>query len=114
MQYTIAAVLPSVIGQTAVRPFGMRLCQTTSYLSTRSRHFFSPLRLKADTVRALVHNKSGLNVSESVEQRQRCRAARTALWDSFLAAIKGSAVPADFLVDRTQGERARDPLAGLE
>jgi antitoxin VapB len=35
-------------------------------------------------------------------------------WDSFLAAIQDSAVPADFLADRMQDEQARDPLAGLE
>ncbi len=35
-------------------------------------------------------------------------------WDGFLAAIQDSAVPADFLADRAQGEQARDPLAGLE
>ncbi|XYI48557.1 Virulence-like protein VagC [Cupriavidus necator H16] len=35
-------------------------------------------------------------------------------WDGFLAAIKDSAVPEDFMADRAQGEQARDPLAGLE
>lgn len=36
-------------------------------------------------------------------------------WAGFLAALKGAAIPADFLgpADRDQGIQARDPLAGL-
>ena len=35
-------------------------------------------------------------------------------WDGFLEAIKGAAVPADFLdeTERKQGEHDRDPIAG--
>ena len=38
--------------------------------------------------------------------------ARPADWNGFLAALKGAAVPDDFLTPRDQGREPRDPFAG--